>query len=328
MLRPGSWMRASGPLSACSSGAPGCIAASGSKTAGSTSYSTSKARQPASAAASLSASTPATRCPMKRTTSSSTRVSAGSSSGFSCRAVENVRSGAPDGVSTLWTPGIARAAAVSIETIRAWAWGERSSFRCNSPNGGGTSSVYRTAPVTTAGPAGVATLRPNGATESAVLDMLNAGDGVGDRAIAGATAEISFHRRAEVLKLFLVQRGRRQHHARRTEPALEALRRHEATLHRVLPIRSAQTLDRGDLASFGPERRSDAAMHRVAVQQHGAGAAIAGIAAFLDPEPAELSQERAKTLAWPRHTHLRHAIDGQGHDDNSRRISSASRNVM
>ena len=69
-------------------------------------------------------------------------------------------------------------------------------------------------------------------------------------------------------------------------------------------------------------------MHRVAVQQHGAGAAIAGIAAFLDPEPAELSQERAKTLAWPRHTHLRHAIDGQGHDDNSRRISSASRNVM
>ncbi len=42
MLRPGSWMRASGPFSACSSGAPGCIAASGSNTAGSTSYSTSQ----------------------------------------------------------------------------------------------------------------------------------------------------------------------------------------------------------------------------------------------------------------------------------------------
>ena len=37
------------------------------------------------------------------------------------------------------------------------------------------------------------------------VDMLNAGNGVGDRAISGAAAEISFHRRAEVLKLFLVQ---------------------------------------------------------------------------------------------------------------------------
>ena len=133
-------MRDSGPLSPCTSGAPGCIAASGSNTAGSTSYSTASALQPASAAASLSASTAATRCPMNRTTSSSTRVSSGSSSGFSCRAVENRRAGESAAVSTLCTPGTASAATVSTDKIRACACGERSSFMCSSPPGGAAMS--------------------------------------------------------------------------------------------------------------------------------------------------------------------------------------------
>ena len=61
-------------------GAPAPRAASGSKTAGSTSYSTSIRAAARWAAATDSATTAATRWPRKRTTSSSIRVSSGSSS--------------------------------------------------------------------------------------------------------------------------------------------------------------------------------------------------------------------------------------------------------
>ncbi len=77
---------------------------------------------PASAAPSLSATTAATRWPAKRRTGSSTRVSAASSFGSWWRPVEKRRSGASSWVSTATTPGIASAAAVSMDTMRAWAW--------------------------------------------------------------------------------------------------------------------------------------------------------------------------------------------------------------
>ncbi len=86
-LFAGRAIRDSGPLG-CRTGAPGSMASSGSRTYGSTSYSTATRRQPSSAATSLSATTAATRWPAKRTTSSSSRVSSGSSVGCSCRAEE------------------------------------------------------------------------------------------------------------------------------------------------------------------------------------------------------------------------------------------------
>jgi hypothetical protein len=51
-----------------------------------------------------------------------------------------------------------------------------------------------------------------------------------------------------------------------------------------------KTLDGGDGMAVGAEGRDDAAMHRLAVDQHGAGAAVAGVAAFLDAEMPELAQ--------------------------------------
>ena len=79
-FRSGRPMRAvAASLSPWIGGAPGSIAFCGVKTASSTSYSTLSARTPASAAATVSATTAATRWPMNRTTSSSTRVSSGSS---------------------------------------------------------------------------------------------------------------------------------------------------------------------------------------------------------------------------------------------------------
>ena len=79
-FRSGRPMRAvAASLSPWIAGAPGRIASCGVNTASSTWYSTFSARTPASAAATVSATTAAIRCPTKRTTSSSTRVSSGSS---------------------------------------------------------------------------------------------------------------------------------------------------------------------------------------------------------------------------------------------------------
>src|SRR5258705_10116925 len=91
-----------------------------------------------------------------------------------------------------------------------------------------------------------------------------------------------------------------------------------------------KAFDRGHGMAAGAERRDQAAMHRFAVEQHGAGAAIAGVAALLDAEMAELAQERAQALPGLRGFSERLAVDFDGHGIacNSLRISSASRSVM
>ena len=63
-----------------------------------------------------------------------------------------------------------------------------------------------------------------------------------------------------------------------------------------------ETFDGGDGMTFGTKGRDNAAMHRLAIEQHGAGAAVAGIAAFLDAEMTELAQECAQALAGLRLT--------------------------
>ena len=60
---------------------------------------------------------------------------------------------------------------------------------------------------------------------------------------------------------------------------------------------SRQAFDGGDLAAVGAEGRDQAAVHRLAVEIDGAGAAVAGVAALLDAEMAELAQEGAQALA-------------------------------
>ena len=49
--------------------------------------------------------------------------------------------------------------------------------------------------------------------------------------------------------------------------------------------------------SFRAEGGDQATMHRLAVEQHGTGAAVAGVAAFLDAEMSEFAQERPQALA-------------------------------
>src|SRR6476619_6699791 len=82
--------------------------------------------------------------------------------------------------------------------------------------------------------------------------------------------------------------------------------------------------------TVGAERRDQAAMHRLAVEQHRAGAAVAGIAALLDAEMPELAQEGAQALPGLRRLRECLAVDLKAHGCacNSARISPASRSVM
>src|ERR1700710_956951 len=93
-----------------------------------------------------------------------------------------------------------------------------------------------------------------------------------------------------------------------------------------------KTLDGGDGMAIGAKGGDQAAMQRLAVDQHGAGAAVAGVAAFLDAEMAELAQKGPQALSGPRAFRKFLAVDliahGRAGPCSSARISSASRSVM
>src|SRR3954471_1365519 len=93
-----------------------------------------------------------------------------------------------------------------------------------------------------------------------------------------------------------------------------------------------KAFDRRHGVTVGAEGRDQAAMHRLAVDQHGAGAAVAGIATLLDAEMPEFAQERAQALSGSRGFGKLLAVDLEHHayavPCNSTRISSASRSVM
>ncbi len=134
-------------------------------------------------------------------------------------------------------------------------------------------------------------------TINRVFNAAHAGNRIIDRPVAGTAAEIALQRPAEVLPLRLIERRRGDDHAGGAEAALKSLRVKERALHRMQLVALTEPLDGRHLAAFGPERGDQATVHRLAIQQHGASAAIAAIAAFLDAEPAELTQEGAQALA-------------------------------
>src|SRR5581483_9417058 len=166
-----------------------------------------------------------------------------------------------------------------------------------------------------------------------LLDIGLAVERILDRAIAGAAADVALQRCAEILALRLVQRRAGQDHAGRAEAALEALRVEERLLHRMHFAIGAKALDGRHRMPFGAKRRNETAVHRLAIEQHGAGAAIAGVAALLHAEMAEFAQEGAQALARARCLRKRLAVDLKTHGrapalEISDRISSASRSVI
>src|ERR1700682_118755 len=165
-----------------------------------------------------------------------------------------------------------------------------------------------------------------------VLDIDLAVQRVFDRTIAGAAANVALQRGAEILPLRLVQRRAGQDHARSTEAALKALRIEKRLLHRVRAAVACEAFDGGDGMAIGAKRRDQAAMYRLAVEQHGTGAAVAGVAAFLDAEMPKVAQERPQALSGARTFRKRLTVDLKSHGwagpCNSKRISSARRSVM
>ena len=65
--------------------------------------------------------------------------------------------------------------------------------------------------------------------------------------------------------------------------------------------------------AVGAKGRDKAAMHRRAIEPHGARAAVAGVAAFLDPEPSQIAQKGAQALTGPRPRIMALSIHGETH---------------
>ena len=63
----------------------------------------------------------------------------------------------------------------------------------------------------------------------------------------------------------------------------------ERLLHRMGAAVGRETFDRGHGAAVGAERGNQTTVYRLAVEQHGTGAAVAGVAAFLDAEVPEIA---------------------------------------
>jgi hypothetical protein len=86
----------------------------------------------------------------------------------------------------------------------------------------------------------------------------------------------------------LQQRRGGHDHPRGAEAALQAVAVDEGLLDRVAlgPLR--QAFDAGDPPTLGLQRQHGAALHRLAVEQHRAGAALAGVAADMRAGQAQL----------------------------------------
>ena len=75
--------------------------------------------------------------------------------------------------------------------------------------------------------------RAAGLAGDVCLGCGNALEGIVDRTIPGAAAEVAFQRVRQVRPLLLVERGGRHDHARGAKAALEGLRVEEGLLHRM-----------------------------------------------------------------------------------------------
>src|SRR5262245_26057634 len=134
-------------------------------------------------------------------------------------------------VYTATTPGTLAARLVSIDLMRACAYGERTTARCAMP-GRTMSSVYLAWPVMSRGSS--RRLMPDPKMRDAMAVLLSARHlrgGVGDRGddvlVAGAAAEVALDSVADLrlrgLRVALQQVHRVHEHAGRAEAALQAV---------------------------------------------------------------------------------------------------------
>src|SRR5690348_12122012 len=263
------------------------------------------------AASSVVAATAATGSPTKRTLS---RASA-CSSWLTGRIPNGIGRSRP--VSTAFTPGTASACDVSIETMRAWGCGLRSSL-AYSMRGKNRSSANFVTPVTLAvastlrsalpTTAKAAVGRSGGRAVRLLPDAIQrlrswrrwftaqARRGQFDRFVdldvAGAAAQVARQCLLDVvssrLRIGYEQCLGSEQKRRRAVAALRRAELRERVLQRVQPTAGGHSLDRLHTAAGAGEAQHQTRQHRGAVEQHGAGAALSQLAAVLRAREAQV----------------------------------------
>lgn len=137
--------------------------------------------------------------------------------------------------------------------------------------------------------------------------------GVLDRPVPGAPAEVALQRTVPVGQGVLVERGRRDDVPGGAEAALEARGLGERTLHGVRVLRRAEPRRRGDGTTRHPVRRRDAGVDRHTVDEHRARTAVARVAALLHGRHPVLAEQGAEDLTGLRFGVHRRAVDLEPH---------------
>src|SRR2546427_1153061 len=224
-------------------------------------------------------------------------------------------------VRTSRTPGRRRAFAVLIERIRACAYGLRTNFAKTVP-GGSMSATKFPRPVRNRSSSLRKTDSPNTFVVWAIVSPLpgphhftRGRDRVDDVLIASASAEVPRDRAPDPVfrrRVFHLQELQScEHDPGSAEPALEAVVGFERLLNRMEPTLLGEALDRRDLAAVRLDRKHRARLDGVAVQEDGAGAAMARITPNMGScEPEFVSDEVYEQHARLDHPRVLPTIDG------------------
>src|SRR5438270_4648536 len=275
----------------------GCVIASSASVIGrSDSYRTSMRSSAAVAISSLAAAMPATGSPTNRTLS----IARACSSWLTGRMPNGIGRSLP--VSTAFTPGSALACDVSMPVMRAWGWGLRSSL-AYSMRGKNRSSANLVAPVTLAVASTLRIAFPT--TRKAAGRFLRVPiqglprrpgllpaharrgqfHGLVDLQVSGAAAQVARQRLLDLVprgsRVLAEQRFRGEQEGGRTVPALRRAELGEGVLERMQRPAPCHSLDGFHAVPRAREAEHQTGKHGLAVHEHGAGAALAQLAAML-----------------------------------------------
>ena len=133
-------------------------------------------------------------------------------------------------------------------------------------------------------------------------------DGFDDVHVPGAAADVPLERDPDVVlrrvRIPLEESGRAHQHPRRAVAALQRVVLVERLLERGELTVGREALDGRDLRAVGLDREEHAALHRLAVEMHGAGAAVARVAADVSPGQPEIVPDEVDEQAPCGHLHL------------------------
>jgi hypothetical protein len=101
--------------------------------------------------------------------------------------------------------------------------------------------------------------------------------------VARAAAEIAFHAVTDVIfrwfRNLVQQINRAHHHTGRAKAALQAVMDVKGFLHRVHFVTLGEPLNRRHVSAIGLRHEHGAALHRFAIDMHGAATTLCGVAA-------------------------------------------------